>query len=111
MEFCPDCESMLRLHKEKGKSVLKCRCGYQKEIGKQEKLKKPSQQTISANNSGKGEIEIIDDNIEALPTKTEECPKCGNLKAAYWQVQTRSGDESMTTFFRCTKCRYTWREY
>ncbi|MHA1299173.1 MAG: transcription factor S, partial [Candidatus Helarchaeota archaeon] len=21
------------------------------------------------------------------------------------------GDEAMTTFFRCTKCRFTWREY
>ncbi|RLG10996.1 MAG: transcription factor S, partial [Thaumarchaeota archaeon] len=39
------------------------------------------------------------------------CPKCGNREAYYWAVQTRSADEPMTRFFRCTKCGYTWREY
>jgi DNA-directed RNA polymerase subunit M len=26
-------------------------------------------------------------------------------------VQTRSIDESMTQFYRCTKCGHTWRDY
>jgi DNA-directed RNA polymerase subunit M len=26
-------------------------------------------------------------------------------------VQTRGIDESMTQFYRCTRCGYTWRDY
>ncbi len=101
----------MRVHKINGKSVLKCRCGYIKEMNEQEDIATTSKAVKSKTKSQKGEIEVIDDSVNTLPTKVEECPKCGNKKAVYWQVQTRSGDESMTTFFRCTKCRYTWREY
>ncbi|GAH37902.1 unnamed protein product, partial [marine sediment metagenome] len=41
----------------------------------------------------------------------EKCKKCGNEKAFFWTVQTRSGDEAETKFFKCTKCEFTWREY
>ena len=40
-----------------------------------------------------------------------ECPKCGNMEAYAWQMQTRSADEGATTFYRCTKCGHSWREY
>ncbi|MEM3032488.1 MAG: transcription factor S, partial [Nitrososphaerota archaeon] len=47
-----------------------------------------------------------------LPTTHDvECPQCGNNEAKWWTVQTRSADEPMTQFFRCTKCGHTWREY
>jgi len=26
------------------------------------------------------------------------------------QIQIRSADEPMTTFYKCTKCSYQWRE-
>lgn len=102
---------MLRVHKINGKSVLKCRCGYIKEMDEQEETVSVSKEIKTITESQNREIEVIDDDLKTLPTKIEECPKCGNKKAAFWQVQTRSGDEGMTTFFRCTKCRFTWREY
>ena len=111
MKFCPECESLLRKDKINGKSVLKCRCGYIEEIDEQKDSNNIIIKAKSEIKHKKRKIEIIDDNLDSLPTKTEECPKCKNTKAYYWQVQTRSGDESMTIFFRCTKCRYTWREY
>ena len=43
-------------------------------------------------------------------TTTERCPKCSNEKAYYLQVQTRSADEPMTTYYRCTKCAHNWSE-
>ncbi|MEM2875522.1 MAG: RPA12/RPB9/RPC11 RNA polymerase family protein, partial [Candidatus Bathyarchaeia archaeon] len=49
--------------------------------------------------------------LKTMPTVQVECPKCGNNLAYAWQVQTRGSDESMTQFFRCTKCGYTFREY
>ena len=49
--------------------------------------------------------------LRTLPTVRVECPKCGNMLASAWQVQTRGSDESSTQFFRCTKCSHTFREY
>ncbi|CAO1631799.1 unnamed protein product [Parajaminaea phylloscopi] len=40
------------------------------------------------------------------------CPKCDHDRAYYFQLQVRSADEPMTTFYRCTKpsCTHQWRE-
>ena len=38
------------------------------------------------------------------------CGKCGNDHAYYQQLQIRSADEPMTTFFKCTACGMRWRE-
>lgn len=42
-------------------------------------------------------------------TKTP-CPKCGHPKAFFFQMQTRSADEPMTTFYRCAGCAHQWKE-
>ena len=54
---------------------------------------------------------IIEEEIDILGIVNEECEKCHNKEAYYWHIQTRSGDEAMTTFYRCTKCGYSWRSY
>jgi len=51
------------------------------------------------------------DVVETMPTSNQTCSKCGHNVAVYWQVQTRSGDEASTTFYRCKKCKNTWRDY
>lgn len=38
------------------------------------------------------------------------CPKCSHKKAYFFQLQTRSADEPMTTFFRCVQCAHRWKE-
>lgn len=38
------------------------------------------------------------------------CPKCSHRKAFFHQMQTRSADEPMTTFYRCASCGHQWRE-
>ncbi|XP_015176934.1 PREDICTED: DNA-directed RNA polymerase III subunit RPC10 [Polistes dominula] len=42
----------------------------------------------------------------------ERCPKCSHPRAFFMQIQTRSADEPMTTFYRCCnpKCCHKWRE-
>jgi DNA-directed RNA polymerase subunit M len=52
-----------------------------------------------------------DSDIRTNPVAQVECPKCGNISAETWSLQTRSADEPTTIFFRCTKCAHTWREY
>ena len=38
-----------------------------------------------------------------------KCRKCGKRETNYYQVQTRSADEPMTTFVTCLNCGNHWR--
>ncbi len=96
--FCPKCKALM-FPKEGVKTCPKC--GYT-EKGKDEK--------ITFEREVKEEKGIIEDS-QTLPTTKEECPKCGH-KEAYWVIrQTRAADEPPTRIYRCTKCKYSWREY
>lgn len=37
------------------------------------------------------------------------CGKCGERKCKYYQKQTRSADEPMTTFVTCVNCNNHWK--
>lgn len=37
------------------------------------------------------------------------CKKCKSKKTTYYQMQTRSADEPMTTFVTCTNCNNRWK--
>jgi len=41
----------------------------------------------------------------------EKCPKCEHMKAYFMQIQTRSADEPMTTFYKCCSCGHRWKEW
>ncbi|GFQ75125.1 DNA-directed RNA polymerase III subunit RPC10 [Trichonephila clavata] len=47
---------------------------------------------------------------ENVETTEEACPKCGHAKAYFLQIQTRSADEPMTTFYKCVQCAHRWKE-
>eukprot|EP01018_Ginkgo_biloba_P004619 Gb_10316 [translate_table: standard] len=38
-----------------------------------------------------------------------KCGKCGQRKCTYYQLQTRSADEPMTTFVTCVNCNNHWK--
>jgi len=42
----------------------------------------------------------------------EKCPKCAHGRAFFMQIQTRSADEPMTTFYRCAsnECGFRWKD-
>lgn len=46
--------------------------------------------------------------IEAA-TDTFKCRKCQSNKCTYYQMQTRSADEPMTTFVSCIDCGNRWK--
>jgi DNA-directed RNA polymerase subunit M len=101
MEFCPRCGSILF---QKGAKNACTRCHYstkgRTKIKSSEKL------------GEKKEIAVVSEReSQVFPITTETCRKCKNDKAYFWTVQTRSGDEAETKFFKCTKCEHTWREY
>ena len=57
------------------------------------------------------DVIVFEDNDPGLPRIEKECEKCQNSEAFFMVVQTRSSDEPPTRFFRCTRCKHTWREY
>ena len=102
MKFCPKCEVKLK----KGDAGLQCpKCGYLEEQKEKQtkKVDEPVEESILAFEGNEGE--------ESHPTIKIECEKCGHDEAIWWMLQTRSADEPTTQFYRCTKCKYTWRNY
>ncbi|KAM3827052.1 DNA-directed RNA polymerase III subunit RPC10 isoform 1-T1 [Vipera latastei] len=49
---------------------------------------------------------------ENVDSTAEPCPKCGHPRAYFMQLQTRSADEPMTTFYKCcsARCGHRWRD-
>ncbi len=102
MKFCPSCEVKLK----KGDSGLQCpKCDYVegKETNQTKKIVKEHELQFN--------VLAENETVDTLPTIKIECEKCGNDEAVWWMLQTRSADEPTTQFYRCSKCRYTWRNY
>ncbi|MBU2523423.1 MAG: transcription factor S [Nanoarchaeota archaeon] len=53
---------------------------------------------------------LKDKESNVWPVTSATCPKCGNKTAYFWSAMARAQDEAETRFFRCTKCKNTWRE-
>lgn len=102
MRFCPTCDAKL---KKSGTIMLCPKCDYTEgtEIKKPEKVEEEFESEFNVLTENEGQ--------ETLPTIEKECEKCGNNEAIWWMLQTRSADEPTTQFYRCTKCKYTWRDY
>ena len=105
MKFCSKCGTVMKLDPEK-KVLVWPNC----------KAEEMMEEAIvyERNNEAKEKIVVIgrkERNLRTLPQTKAKCPKCDNLMAEWWMVQTRSIDESATQFFRCTKCGHTWRDY
>lgn len=47
--------------------------------------------------------------IKKATTDAFQCSKCKQKKCIYYQMQTRSADEPMTTFVTCTVCNNRWK--
>jgi DNA-directed RNA polymerase subunit M len=104
LKFCPKCEVKLK----KGDSGLECsKCGYiegEKVTKKKKTITKDEPDfSLLAFEGNEGE--------DTNPTVKIDCEKCGHGEAVAWMFQTRSADEPTTRFYRCQKCKYTWRDY
>ena len=54
----------------------------------------------------------IFNNKKINTTDQFKCPKCKNNKCVYFQLQTRSADEGITSFITCISegCNFNWKE-
>lgn len=46
---------------------------------------------------------------ENVPEGLFQCRKCKSKKTRYYQMQTRSADEPMTTYVTCLQCSTRWK--
>jgi len=111
MQFC-ECGALLVPDKQaNGKILMKCpACGITISSDSNSEAFEIKQK-IRHTELEKTIIVESSDEIETMPTATAKCKKCGHNEAVYWQLQTRSADEATTTFYRCKKCKFTWRDY
>ncbi|MBR9691178.1 transcription factor S [Candidatus Woesearchaeota archaeon] len=103
MLFCPKCGSLMKPETKGKKKMMTCSCGY--------KTTEVEDTTIKEKIEKQKDIAIIEKEDTAYPLVDKECPKCGHDKAYFWEIQTRASDEPATQFFKCEKCKHTWRHY
>lgn len=106
--FCPLCSNILTVSAmDTGRNRLECRtCPYEH----------PIDRTIySRRNFVRQEREDVFGGPGAWDNaqkSRQQCPAegCDGDEAAFFQVQIRSADEPMTSFFKCMTCGNRWRE-
>jgi DNA-directed RNA polymerase subunit M/transcription elongation factor TFIIS len=52
--------------------------------------------------------ELLKNPVEK-PDGMIKCRKCKSMKTDYYQLQTRSADEPMTTYVTCHNCEHRWK--
>ncbi|XP_020681701.1 DNA-directed RNA polymerase III subunit RPC10 [Dendrobium catenatum] len=108
MEFCPNCAILLELEAASGnrKTRFFCpACPYVCPINV-----KIVRKGVLVNK----EVEPIfgADDMKYAPKTTASCPRCNHGEAYFKQMQIRSADEPMTSFYKCCNesCKFNWRE-
>lgn len=99
--FCQKCGSILLPKNDNGKKCMGCSCGYRSDASGRlsEEVKKDIK------------VDVVHEEVQTLPLVEADCPKCEHRKAYFWSIQTRAADEPETKFFRCEKCKHTWKDY
>ena len=57
----------------------------------------------------KKEKMLYEEKQEAMTTQYK-CGRCKSRKCTYYELQTRSADESMTIFITCINCGNRWKQ-
>lgn len=57
----------------------------------------------------KYDLRMLSNNPDNIPDGIFQCKKCKSKKTTYYQLQTRSADEPMTTFVTCLSCNNCWK--
>ncbi len=106
VKFCPECGAFCTTDTSK-KCYVCPKCEWEETL---------EDTTINVAREKKTDEKVVvvgkkEKKLSVMSKTKIKCEKCDNNEAEWWMVQTRSIDESMTQFYRCTKCGHTWRDY
>lgn len=109
MQFCPWEGSILILDNDSSHGGYRFRCpacNYVSKIGEAQTL------VFRTEYENKKVDDILggESAWKNVPETEASCPHCKHNRAYYMQLQTRSADEPMTIFYKCTKCKQRWKE-
>ncbi|KAL1955332.1 hypothetical protein VTO42DRAFT_8672 [Malbranchea cinnamomea] len=114
LTFCPNCSNALTISRAPpssqyplGVNRFECRtCPYQYVLDRTYYERTEMKRKEVADVLG-GKDEWA--NADSMAT---QCPAegCNGDRGYFYQLQIRSADEPMTTFFKCTTCGTRWRE-
>ncbi|KAK9460988.1 uncharacterized protein V1516DRAFT_623774 [Lipomyces oligophaga] len=110
LTFCPDCSNLLTISQSRtsGGYRFECKsCPYEFPITSKTQIfarRAMKRKQLDDVLGGEGAWDNADQ------TMAQCANECGNDRAYFFQLQIRSADEPMTTFYRCTTCFYQWRE-
>ncbi|AAS54518.1 AGR029Wp [Eremothecium gossypii ATCC 10895] len=110
LSFCPYCNNMLPVSKgDSGVYRLGCpSCPYEFPI--------EGVEIYDRRNLPRKEVDDVLggegawDNVDQTAVQCPQHETCGGEKAYFFQLQIRSADEPMTTFYKCVTCGHKWRE-
>jgi len=107
MLFCPSCGNLVLVQSNQQENQFFCQtCPYQFAITRpyknETKLKRKEVDDVLGGEEGWKNVDSTD----------VTCPKCEHDRAYFMQIQTRSADEPMSIFYKCTnhKCQHQWNE-
>ena len=105
MHFCPLCGNLLLIEEGSVGMRFCCpTCPYTHNIAKK--------YTSQANLKRKEVDDVLGgaDAWENVDRTEARCPHCSHDSAFFMQIQIRSADEPMTTFYKCVKCMQQWHD-
>ncbi|CAM6023129.1 unnamed protein product [Sphagnum balticum] len=109
MEFCPTCANLLLIENARMGKPLRFFCPtcpyifpIERKISKKLVLK---QKEVADVLGGEDAWKNVD-------RTAVTCPQCSYGQAYFMQIQIRSADEPMTTFYKCcnSDCAFNWKE-
>ncbi|XP_055690456.1 DNA-directed RNA polymerase III subunit RPC10 [Lutzomyia longipalpis] len=105
--FCPSCGNLLMVEEDSLCNRFACRsCPYICNINRKFAFRTyPKLKEVDHVMGGAAAWENVD-STDAV------CPQCNHRRAYFMQMQTRSADEPMTTFYKCCNqlCGHNWRD-
>ena len=101
MEFCEKCGSVIVIT---GDKAICAACGHKQK-------KKPKIEASEKIDKRETVAVIQEESANTYPVVQIKCPQCKHNEAYFWTTQTRAADESETKFYKCLKCKHTWRVY
>ena len=105
MHFCPICGNLLLIEEASDGMRFSCpTCPFVHNIDRKYTSKaKLKTKELDSVLGGADAWENVD--------KTQaKCPYCANGEAYFMQIQIRSADEPMTTFYKCVRCMQRWND-